>query len=195
VAWIPNVNPSELIESQWGNTIRDHVVNTFASSAERDAAIPAPVAGMLVWIASDGLLYEYRNAKWRPPIGTVLAVSVAIIPDINTSTLGIYDLVGISQGVTRPYDTMTYANVAFYGGFGNGFTNFNVDIAPYGGAAITASPSPIQAVASAWASASLASVWGNLPGSDIGYKARATFVQGVNMHTAGFITIQNVVHV
>jgi hypothetical protein len=87
VAWIPNVNPSELIESAWGNTIRDHVVNTFASATERAAAVPTPTPGMVSYLADTGKVEVYTArttpSSWRPPWSSAWGlVQDVAVPDL-----------------------------------------------------------------------------------------------------------------
>lgn len=62
--WIPDVNPSELIESAWGNTIRNHVVNTVASAAERNASIPAPFVGQTVYVTGVNQFQVWNGTVW-----------------------------------------------------------------------------------------------------------------------------------
>lgn len=64
MAWIPNVNPNELITSAWGNQIRDRTVTPFVNAAERTAAIPTPAAGMFSYLTATDSLEYWNGAAW-----------------------------------------------------------------------------------------------------------------------------------
>lgn len=80
------------IEASWGNAIRDRVVNTFASTAARDAAIPSPSGGMLCFVTADNCYYSRTMAgtwevfgfigvgagTWTPTVTQLGAVSVTV---------------------------------------------------------------------------------------------------------------------
>jgi hypothetical protein len=66
-AWVPDVVAGQTIESAWGNLIRDRTITPFANAAARDAAIPAPVAGMTCYLQSTGELLTYHAGAWRKP--------------------------------------------------------------------------------------------------------------------------------
>ena len=55
--------------SSWANAnVRDQVVTSFATTTARDAAITAPVKGMVCYIGSNDLsegLYTYNGTSWR----------------------------------------------------------------------------------------------------------------------------------
>jgi hypothetical protein len=72
--WIPDVLTRTTIRSVWGNTIRDQVVQSFATSADL-AAQAHPVEGMLAWATQERTLWLYVTAlggwrvvaePWRP---------------------------------------------------------------------------------------------------------------------------------
>jgi len=56
----------DTIEPTWGNTVRDRVVNPFATAAARTTAITSPVEGMLTYQADDDDLYKYNGSAWVP---------------------------------------------------------------------------------------------------------------------------------
>lgn len=203
MAWIPNVNPSELIESAWGNTIRDHVVHVFASTAERAAAIPSPSLGMTTFQTDTGRLEVWRppannvsgTRLWRPPVGTLLATSKVALTDINTSAGGVYDVGSIFQAVTYPFDTATNARMFAYAGFGGGTVNSRADLYQFGLAVASPQFGPVSAPAAAWALHAIEDVWGNAVNASVGFKGRVYFDAGPNIHTAGEITCSVLVHV
>ncbi len=63
---IGNMPPTpNVVESTWGNAIRDRVVNNFDTTGHRDAAIGSPVEGMYVHIAGRGLqAYSGAASGW-----------------------------------------------------------------------------------------------------------------------------------
>lgn len=201
MAWIPNVNPNELVESAWGNTIRDHVVNTFASTAERAAAIPSPTIGMTTFIEASGRLETWRTPAgggtplWRPPVGTVIKTQSFNLPNLSVSGGGLYDVLAIDQTTTFPFDTLTLATTDFYAGFGGQPATFWADLFSFGlNAPTVQSPAPLSAPAGIWVPAPLSVVWGNAAGASVGYKVRLNFTGGANLHNGGSATIQVVVH-
>jgi hypothetical protein len=62
--WIPDVVPDQLIESAWGNKIRDRTATPFTNAAERATAIPAPKVGMLTYQIDAARLEVYNGAAW-----------------------------------------------------------------------------------------------------------------------------------
>lgn len=54
------------IEPIWGNTVRDRVVNPFATAAARTTAIPSPTEGMLTYQSDDDDLYKHDGSVWKP---------------------------------------------------------------------------------------------------------------------------------
>lgn len=93
---IPNV-----IETTWGNAIRDRVVGNYDTLAHANAAIPSPVEGMCIYVGGSVhkfLIYAGATDTWQPPWntawGTVAAVEVATdqgsittIADLTSATL------------------------------------------------------------------------------------------------------------
>jgi hypothetical protein len=86
--WIPDVNPDELIESAWGNTIRDHVVHVFASEAERAAAIPAPDEGMVAYLTGSKVADVYSGTAWIPfSLGATAAAGNSVPVRLRSETV------------------------------------------------------------------------------------------------------------
>lgn len=56
------VGTSGRIEASWGNAIRDRVINHFASTTARDAAIPSPKAGALCYVTADHCYYARNDS-------------------------------------------------------------------------------------------------------------------------------------
>ena len=59
---LPTVVPDQVIASSHINSIADRVVGRFATTAERDTAIPVPVIGMVVTVA--GALQVRTSTGW-----------------------------------------------------------------------------------------------------------------------------------
>lgn len=57
------------VESSWGNAVRDRVVQHFAATTDRDAAIPAPVEGQFCYVDALHQLQQYCGATdgWQMP--------------------------------------------------------------------------------------------------------------------------------
>jgi hypothetical protein len=81
--WIGDVAPYDTIQSLWGNTIRDHVVQVVGSKAERDATI-APKEGMVVHVTDTHITYVRVGSAWwvlgMPPRspGTILGYAAPL---------------------------------------------------------------------------------------------------------------------
>jgi hypothetical protein len=115
VAWIPNVNPAELIESSWGNTIRDHVVNTFATAAERTTAIPTPKAGMVTYLSTTDALEYWNGTTWRQVGVGQLAWKITVADQTGIASTAT-DIAGLSATVTVPANRRLQltASIAFH---------------------------------------------------------------------------------
>lgn len=99
MAWIPNVNPNELITSSWGNQIRDRVVNTFTDAAARTAAIPTPVAGMVTYLTASDSLEYWAGAAWLRVGPGQLAYKFSGATQSGIAQTAV-DLTGLSATVT-----------------------------------------------------------------------------------------------
>ena len=62
---MPNVISGEVIESDWGNSIRDRTVQRYASAAARSASHATPVQGDLSFLSDTGKVYVYYSGSWR----------------------------------------------------------------------------------------------------------------------------------
>jgi hypothetical protein len=62
MTWIPDVITRTTILSTWGNTVRNHVVHTFANTAERNAA--APTVGMFAYQTDTGRTMRWDGTGW-----------------------------------------------------------------------------------------------------------------------------------
>lgn len=64
---LPTVIPNDIVLASHMNSVADRVVGRFATAAERDAAIPSPVNGMVVYRADLAGGLEVRHAgAWTP---------------------------------------------------------------------------------------------------------------------------------
>lgn len=59
-----DVVPGEIIEAEWGNTIRDQTISRWPDATARDAGIPIPEIGKVVWLSTPGTLEVYDGAAW-----------------------------------------------------------------------------------------------------------------------------------
>lgn len=86
------------VESTWGNAIRDRVINVFANTTARDAAITSPVLGMHCYVTSVGLM-QYSSATlgwtkpWYSPWGEV---NYAEVTANQTGISTVADLTGLT---------------------------------------------------------------------------------------------------
>jgi hypothetical protein len=79
MAWIANVVDGQIILASWGNPIRDRVTHTFATTTERDTAVPTPTDGMRCYVTGVGFQVA-AGAKWytEQPAGAVGVVAPAV---------------------------------------------------------------------------------------------------------------------
>ena len=61
---IPDVIPDEVIDTIWGNDIRDRVVSRYANDAARIGSEPFPQTGQLTWLDDPGVLEYYDGDDW-----------------------------------------------------------------------------------------------------------------------------------
>lgn len=91
------------VASDWGNAIRDRVVNNFATAADRDAAIASPVVGQMACIDNAAgctlALLQYVGATdgWRAPWNLPWGViGVAAATSAQTGISAVTDLTGLT---------------------------------------------------------------------------------------------------
>lgn len=94
MAWIDDVVTRTTILSTWGNTIRDHVVQVFASVAERDANAAKMIEGDLCVSVADRSVFV-RRAAAQNGFGTFVMPPVQFAPQVY--------LAGVLQPVTVDY--------------------------------------------------------------------------------------------
>lgn len=61
---IPNVVSGEPVEADWGNDIRDRIIQRFSDATARTASLPFPQSGQLTWIDTPGQLDVWKGAAW-----------------------------------------------------------------------------------------------------------------------------------
>ena len=59
------VGPGQVIGSDWGNTVWDQSIQTFASSADRATQYPAPHEGAAAWLEDTNRLDVWDGSQWR----------------------------------------------------------------------------------------------------------------------------------
>lgn len=104
-------------ESSTVNALRDRVVHHFATSADRDAAITSPTAGMACFLLSTGELLIWSGATdtWQPPWNTAWGeVAHAEMTASQTGITTVTDLL-ISVGVTLQVTWTAVANRLYQG--------------------------------------------------------------------------------
>jgi hypothetical protein len=89
----PYVTAGNVIEETWGDQIADSVVNPFASTAARSAAIAAPTNGMTTTITAASALngFEVYNGvrwtkPWSSPWGTLYSATTGTTQTQSSST-------------------------------------------------------------------------------------------------------------
>lgn len=64
VAAFPTVVSGTVITATWGNTVRDGLVNVFASSSARTSAIVSPEEGMFTFLKGGDTFEYYDGSNW-----------------------------------------------------------------------------------------------------------------------------------
>jgi len=113
--WIPDVVPDALIESAWGNKIRDRTVTPFANAAERDASIPTPKVGMACWLTDQNVLQLYAGGAWRVIGGSGATTRYAgtVVAGSITTTLTAISSALIVPNLTYPHRLFVTASIVF----------------------------------------------------------------------------------
>jgi hypothetical protein len=85
----PDVAAGELIQSAWGNEIRDRTVQHFATAAERDGWIGPPDGAMAV-TTDNNLLWQYNGTAWVAfPSGPHTRVTNTVPSGATSSTTNV----------------------------------------------------------------------------------------------------------
>ena len=61
---LPDVVPGEPVESDWGNDVRDRIVQRFADDSARNASLPFPQAGAVTWLDDPGVVEVFDGTDW-----------------------------------------------------------------------------------------------------------------------------------
>jgi microcystin-dependent protein len=115
-----NVVPTDPIESEWGNDIRDRTVQRYTSSANRTSLHPAPTAGDLSYLADTGSVEVYHSGAWR----AMLPAGVVIPFAGSTAPAGF--LVCNGSLVSRTTYAALFAVIGVVYGAGDGTTTFGL---------------------------------------------------------------------
>jgi hypothetical protein len=87
---VADVVDGEIIESAWGNAIRNRTTTPFLTSADRDASIPPPDGG-LCYLLDSQRIYAYSGGEWiatsTPNLGSV-ALAGTIPNSVSPITIG-----------------------------------------------------------------------------------------------------------
>jgi hypothetical protein len=63
---IPDVVPGEPVESDWGNTVRDRVIQRYADRTALEASVPVPEPGAVAWLENVAAMVAWDGAAWVP---------------------------------------------------------------------------------------------------------------------------------
>lgn len=94
----PDVAPDQLIQSSWGNEIRNRTVQVFANYAEVKSGWTSPPEGAHAMTLDDGRVYRRWNGRWYTrATGTIASIASDVGATINL-TAALCNLDGITGG-------------------------------------------------------------------------------------------------
>lgn len=110
MAIIPDVIPQDVIESVWGNAIRDTGITRFSSNSERNNTIPNPQDGRTCFVEDINQLYVGVAGTWRAVLhdgargaGQVGSVTILSLP-VTAPQGGRITYAGSPGWVTESYN-------------------------------------------------------------------------------------------
>lgn len=117
---IPDVIATEPITVEWGNDIRDRVVQRYATISERSSESPSPGAGDLSYLADSGDVAVYHSGAWRK-----LVPAGVMTPFAGSSSPAGWLLCN-GAAVSRTTYAELFAAIGTAWGAGDGSTTFNL---------------------------------------------------------------------
>lgn len=80
------VGPGQTIASDWGNTVWNQSVQTFASAADRTSQYPTPLDGAMSYLEDTDNLYVYSKGAWliAAPGAVSFGASASVTIPANT---------------------------------------------------------------------------------------------------------------
>lgn len=177
---IPDVVDGQLIESAWGNAIRDRAVERFDNKAALDAGWGSAANGCYAVTVDTGYRWVRKGGVWQRPPGTVINAQYENGPQVQKNA-GLSDLYSAtSMGGPFPYPVTVHASAVVWFGVSTVPVSAAPDlvrildsaVVPGQGGAVTAS------TAGGWTAVPLAWTWGVPANGQVGYKARINITAG-----------------
>lgn len=136
VASYPTSVSGTVITATWANTVRDGLVNVFASSSARTSAIVSPEEGMVTFLKGGDTLEYYDGSGWIDYGRSFprVATQAASVPLTSNTTQQATDLVLSVAASTSYY----FRAVIFYAAHENG--DINIGMTLPAGSAFRVSP-------------------------------------------------------
>jgi hypothetical protein len=127
------VAPGQVVASDWGNTVWDQSVQTFASAADRATQFPAPKAGAVTWLDDVKRIEVFNGTAWADlPGGRYASVTVATQVQAGAGIWFTANQVTLTNVPAGAVITGSATTVAGLGAAGLTQWGYEVGGAPYG---------------------------------------------------------------
>jgi len=119
--WVPSVAAGAVIESTWGNAVRDRLMHRFASTADRDTNWPAAPSGAMCITTDTGRMWRRTLGAWQAQGINPNVVAATTFPGLTSSVTPATTPLVFQAGTTVvTTDAGGLANTIFPRAFPNG---------------------------------------------------------------------------
>lgn len=181
---VPDVVPDTPIVADWGNTIRNRVIQVFATAAERDTWA-SPPNGSFCFLTDTSTTWRRISGAWRGAV-FIIDANGAGLADTVYSTTGLRDILAVVPPTdVLPFPTTMTITTVCYGGFsGSGPASFIFDHVRFSDAVVVGSRQTQSPVAN-WVTTTIVDRWPVAAGASPAYKTRLNVnVTGGGMYAA-----------
>ena len=170
--------------------LMDQTVPRFTTTTQRDGQWPSPPDGAQCVTVDTFTRWFRKNGVWQPTPATLAYSEHGIFPNLNSGSLGTFDLYSTANTVT-PYPCKIICSL-ICGMTGAGAASFNASMVRLDTGAAFPATGTTYCQATYWSYVSYAASWLTTAGAGIGAKGRITVVGsgGSTVGTAGSITLQ-----
>jgi hypothetical protein len=110
----------DIVDPDWGNSVRDRVIHSYANDAARDAEITSPVTGNIVHLQDTNSIWVYTGAAWELFSAAVMSARLtADAAGITTNTV-LGNIAGLSKAVVASHVYQLSGKILYTAGGGAG---------------------------------------------------------------------------